>query len=327
MKYTSCIHLEHGITFFSNSVQICCISSHPGGGNIMRIDNYKGELIDWDEIFKNRAVMREGIKNGIVPEKCTGCYYLKEQEWNSENYIDEVLIGHFTHCNCNCIYCYTEKDKKFFNSNKTYNIYPVIKDMIEKGVLSKNATVTFGGGEPTILHEFEELVYLLLDYDVYNIRIHSDGIKYSPAIEKGLKLGKITLITSLDSGSKETYEKIKQVPCYDKVWQNMAKYAKTKNGLIRTKYVLIPGINDSLSEVRNFLKKTSEAGIRNIAFDIEDTWFKENRASIPQYIYVICDFVFECYRQFNLDSCELYERASNLKIDRENRLKISSQNS
>ena len=324
MKYTSCIHLEHGITFFSNSVQICCISSHPGGGNIMQIQNYRGELIDWDKIFENRKQMRDGIKNGIVPEKCTGCYYLKEQEWNSENYIDEVLIGHFTHCNCNCIYCYTEKDKKFFNNNKTYNIYPVIKDMIEKGVLSKNATVTFGGGEPTILHEFEELVYLLLDYDVYNIRIHSDGIKYSPAIEKGLKLGKITLITSIDSGSKETYEKIKQVPCYDKVWQNMAKYAKTKNGLIRTKYVLIPGINDSLSEVRNFLKKTHESGIRNIAFDIEDTWFKEHRDNIPQYIYVIFDFVYECFGQFNIDSCELYERASNLKIDRENRLKLSS---
>lgn len=288
----------------------------------MQINNYRGELIDWDEIFKNRAVMREGIKNGVIPEKCSGCYYLKEQEWNSENYIDEVLIGHFTHCNCNCIYCYTEKDKKFFNSNRTYNIYPVIKDMIDKGVLSKNATVTFGGGEPTILQEFEELVYLLLDYDVYNIRIHSDGIKYSPAIEKGLKLGKITLITSLDSGSKEVYEKIKQVPCCDKVWQNMAKYAKTKNGLIRTKYVLIPGVNDSLSEVKNFLKKTYEAGVRNIAFDIEDTWFKEHRDNIPQYIYVICDFVFECYRQYNIDSCELYERASNLKIDRENRLKL-----
>ncbi len=327
MKYTSCIHLEHGITFFSNSVQICCISSHPGGGNIMQISDYHGEIIDWNKIFENRAQMRDGIKNGIIPEKCSGCYYLKEQEWNSENYIDEVLIGHFTHCNCNCIYCYTEKDKKFFNNNKTYNIYPVIKDMIEKGVLSKNATVTFGGGEPTILQEFEELVYLLLDYDVYNIRIHSDGIKYSPAIEKGLKLGKITLITSIDSGSKEVYERIKQVPCYDKVWNNMAKYSKTKNGLIRTKYVLIPGINDSLSEVKNFLKKTYESGIRNIAFDIEDTWFKENRENIPQYIYVICDFIFECFRQFNIDSCELYERASNLKIDRENRLKISPKNS
>ena len=283
----------------------------------MQIENYKGELINWDDIFENRAKMREDIKNGIVPKKCTGCYYLKEQDWNSENYIDEVLIGHFTHCNCNCIYCYTEKDKKFFNANKTYNIYPVIKDMIEKGILSKNATVTFGGGEPTILQEFEELVYLLLDYDVYNIRIHSDGIKYSPAIEKGLKLGKITLITSVDSSSKATYEKIKQVPCHEKVWQNLAKYAKTKNGLIRTKYVLIPGVNDSLSEVKNWMKMTYEAGIKNIAFDIEDTWFKKNRYNITQYVYVICDFIFECYRQYNLDSCELYERASNLKIDRE----------
>lgn len=322
MKYTSCIHLEHGITFFSNSVQICCISSHPGGGNIVELNNYKGELIDWEDFFSKRNQLRESAKNGAIPQKCEGCYYLKEQDWNSDNYIDEVLIGHFTHCNCNCIYCYTEKDKKFFNANKTYNIYPVIKDMIEKGVLSKKATITFGGGEPTILQEFEELVNLLLDYNVYNIRIHSDGIKYSPAIEKGLKLGKITLITSVDSSSKKVYEEIKQVPCYDKVWKNLEQYAKAKNGLIRTKYVLIPGVNDSLSEVKNWLQKTYDVGIRNIAFDIEDNWFKARRDNIPQYIYVIFDFVSECYKQYKIESCELYERAYNLKVDRENRLKV-----
>lgn len=319
MKYTSCIHLEHGITFFSNSVQICCISSHPGGGNIIQIDNYKGEAIDWENLFNSRNRIRDDIKNGIIPEKCTGCYYLKEQEWNSDNYIDEVLIGHFTHCNCNCIYCYTDKDKKFFNTNKTYNVLPVIKDMIDKKILSKNATITFGGGEPTILSEFEDLVNLLLDYDVYNIRIHSDGIKYSPAIEKGLKLGKITLITSVDSSSQKVYGQIKRVSAFDIVWKNLANYAKTKNGLIRTKYVLIPGVNDSLHEVKNWMKKTYEAGIKNIAFDIEDNWFKEHRDNIPQYIYVIFDFVYKSYSQFNLDSCELYERASNLKIDRESR--------
>ncbi len=324
MRYKSCIHLEHGITFFSNSVQICCISSHPGGGNITQIENYKGEPIDWDMIFKKRAEMRDSIINGVIPEKCTGCYYLKENDWSSDNYFDEVLIGHFTHCNCNCIYCYTEKDKKFFNTNKTYDIYPVIKDMIDKGILSKNSTITFGGGEPTILKEFEELVHLLLDYDVYNIRIHSDGIKFSSAIEKGLKLGKITLITSVDSGTKDIYEKIKQVPCYDNVWKNLAKYAKTKNGLIRTKYVLIPGVNDNLTEVKTWLKKTYEAGITDIAFDIEDNWFKEHRDNIPQFIYVIYDFVVECYKLYNIKTCELYERASNLKMDRANRLKIHS---
>ncbi len=325
MKYVSCIHLEHGITFFSNSVQICCISSHPGGGRIMQVENYKGEPIDWDKFFENRNKLREGARNGNIPEKCEGCYYLKEQEWNPENYIDEVLIGHFTHCNCNCIYCYTEADKKFFNANKTYNIYPVMKDMIDRGILSKQATITFGGGEPTILQEFEELINLLLDYDVYNIRIHSDGIKYSPGIERGLRLGKITLITSVDSSSPKIYERIKQVPCHDKVWANLKKYADAKNGLIRTKYVLIPGINDSLSEIKNWLQKTYDAGIRNIAFDIEDNWFKEHRENIPQYIYVIFDFVFDCYKQYNIDSCELYERAYNLKVDRENRQKSLSE--
>ncbi len=319
MKYTSCIHLEHGITFFSTSVLVCCISSHEGGGNIMQIDNYHGELINWEDFFKKRNELRLQARNGIIPDKCKGCYYLKENDWNEDNYIDEVLIGHFTHCNCNCIYCYTEKDKKFFNANKTYNIYPVMKDMIEKGVLSKKATITFGGGEPTILKEFEELVYLLLDYDVYNIRIHSDGIKYSPAIEKGLQMGKITLITSVDSSSKEIYEEIKQVQCYDKVWENLKKYAAAKNGLIRTKYVLIPGVNDSLKEVKNWLQKTHKAGVKHIAFDIEDNWFKARRNNIPQYIYVIFDFVYDCYKQYKIESCELYERAYNLKVDRENR--------
>lgn len=323
MKYTSCIHLEHGITFFSNSVQICCISSHPGGGNILQIGDYHGEQIDWEKIFENRNRMREAIRNGEVPAKCDGCYYLKEQDWNTDNYFDEVLIGHWTYCNCNCIYCYTEKDKKFFNENRTYNVYPVIKDMIDKGILSKKATITFGGGEPTILKEFEDLVYLLLDYDVYNIRIHSDGIKYSPAIEKGLKLGKITLITSVDSSTPEVYEKVKQVPCFEKVWANLKKYAATKNGLIRTKYVLIPGLNDNLTEVKNWLQKTYEAGITNIAFDIEDNWFKEHRNNIPQYIYVIFDFINECYKQYNIETCELYERAYNLKVDRENILKTT----
>ena len=62
--------------------------------------------------------------------------------------------------------------------------------MIDNKILSKNATITFGGGEPTILQEFEELVYLLLDYDVYNIRIHSDGIIYhtAPAGMKGREM-------------------------------------------------------------------------------------------------------------------------------------------
>lgn len=322
MKYTSCRHIEHGISFFSNSVQICCISSHIGGGNISQIEDYKGEPIDWQHLFKLRREMRESHQAGIINPKCVGCYYLSKQKWNQSDYFDEVLIGHWTHCNCKCTYCYTEADKNYFNSRESYNILPIIKDMIDKKALNPNGIITFGGGEPTILEEFEELVYLLLDYDMKNIRIHSSGIKYSPAIEKGLELGKITLITSIDASDPETYEKIKQVPCFEKVWENLRRYAKA-NGLIRTKYVIIPGVNDKLEDIKSWLIRTYDSGIRDIAFDIEDNWFKENRSQIPQHIYDLVDFIWDHHTEFNILTCELYERASNLRKDRLERFKNS----
>ncbi len=315
MKYVSCRHIEHGISFFSNSVPICCISSHVGGGNITQIENYNGEPINWEEIFATRRKMREEHKKGNINPKCDGCYYLSKQKWNQNDYFDEVLIGHWTHCNCRCVYCYTELDKNFFNTRQSYNVLPIIKDMIEKRALNPNGIVTFGGGEPTVLKEFEELIYVLLDYDMKNIRVHSSGIEYSPAIAKGLELGKITLITSIDSSSPETYQKIKQVPCYDRVWENLEKYAKAK-GLIRTKYVIVPGVNDNFEEITNWLKKTYAVGIRDIAYDIEDNWFKHNRDNIPAHIYELCDYIWDNYRSFNLLTCELYERASNLRKDR-----------
>ncbi len=322
MKYVSCRHIEHGISFFSNSVQICCISSHVGGGNIPQIENYQGEQIDWQKLFELRREMRENHKQGKIHPKCEGCYYLNKQKWNDNDYFDEVLIGHFTHCNCKCTYCYTEADKEFFNTRQSYNILPIIKDMIAKKALNPNGIITFGGGEPTILEEFEELVNLLLDFDMKNIRIHSSGIKYSPAIEKGLYHGKITLITSVDSGDPDTYFKIKQVPCYEKVWENLQRYALT-NGLIRTKYVIIPGVNDSLEGIKNWLIKTYVSGIKHIAFDIEDNWFKEHRHNIPQHIYDLSDFIWDNHSDYNIESCELYERASNLRKDRLDRFHSS----
>ena len=314
MKYISCPQLEHGITFYSNSVMICCISSHAGGGNICQIDNYKGELIDWDKFFEKRRQLRANSTNGI-PDKCEGCYYLKEQEWPEGDYIDEVLIGHWTYCNCNCTYCYTNSDKKFFNSLRTYNIMPVIRDMAEKNILSKDALITFGGGEPTILTEFEELMDFLSDYGIKRFRIHSSGIKYSKSIERCLEEGKLALIVSVDSGSKEIYEKVKCVPCFDKVWENLREYAKhNKGSLIRTKYVLMPYVNDSWTQIKNWLNMTQEAGIKDIAFDIEDNWFKANREQVPESVYEMLDFVYNHYGEFGMNSCELYERASNYRI-------------
>ena len=316
MKYKSCKYLENGIAFFSNSIEVCCTSSNIGGGSIKLIENYNGEQINWEELELKTSNLRKEAQKNVLPKECKNCAYLIEKEWEQTNIFKEILIGHWTYCNCNCIYCYTEKNKKEFNTKKTYSIYPIIKEMIEKKLITKETTISFGGGEPTILTEFEDLMELLLNTEIQNIRIHSDGIKYSKSIEKGLKENKITLITSVDSGTKETYKKIKQQDTFEDVWSNLKKYANTKKEAIKTKYVIIPVINDNISEINKWLEKSKEIGIKNITVDIEDNWYKAHITKIPTYVYQLLDYILNSYEKYGMKSCELYERALNMQQER-----------
>ena len=66
--------------------------------------------------------------------------------------------------------------------------------MIDKGILRPGGEVSFGGGEPTIAPEFEELIKLLTASGFQNMRIHSSGIKFSPAIEEAIKKGVLNVV-------------------------------------------------------------------------------------------------------------------------------------
>ena len=88
----------------------------------------------------------------------------KLSRWDEENYINHFTLNHWTKCNCNCTYCYTKDNKKAFNAYKEYPLYPIIKDMFKKGVIKKaeESCIIFGGGEPTILKDFDKLINLFL---------------------------------------------------------------------------------------------------------------------------------------------------------------------
>ncbi|MCD7780254.1 MAG: radical SAM protein, partial [Candidatus Gastranaerophilales bacterium] len=173
-KYVSCKWLESGVCFdngvYGSNVKLCCYMSAPGGGNSMIFENYYGEKINWDEFFKIKNEYRNIQKSGNTVEGCKGCVFLEENDWLQEDYIDNIIFDHFTKCNCACSYCYTQEDKKRYNTLKTYNIYPIIKDMFDKNIIRKNGAIGFGGGEPTILPEFDKLISLFLKNNFDDIR-------------------------------------------------------------------------------------------------------------------------------------------------------------
>ncbi len=318
-KYISCKWLESGVCFdngvYGSNVKLCCYMSAPGGGNSMIFEDYHGEKIDWDEFFRIKNEYRKIQKSGQTVPGCRGCVFLEEHYWPQIDYIDNIVFDHFTKCNCNCTYCYTEEDKKRYNQLKTYNIYPIIKDMFDKRIIKRGGALGFGGGEPTILPEFDKLISLFLKNGFYDIRVPSSGIKYSKIIAKGISTGQLSVVISIDSSSRETYKKIKQTDAFNTVCKNLKKYSKAqkRDFCVISKYIIIPEINDNIEEIDNWLKFNKENNIKIIIIDIENSWLNKYRNDKPdERILDLIRYVQKKSQEMNFYRLEICDRAKYL---------------
>lgn len=315
MKYLSCRYIEHGMDFEHTRLETCCFTCHSGGGRITLQNEYSGEKINWQELFEKKRKYREEHRKGNIMPNCVGCVFLEEKEWDEEDYINFLQFNYWVACNSKCTYCYEVQNRKIFEKIKPYNTVPVIKEMIENKILRPGGEVSFGGGEPTIAPEFEELINLLTENGFKNMRIHSSGIKFSPAIENAIKKGVLNVVISIDAGCEKTYKKVKNVNAYKKVLDNMKKYAaanKNYYGLMTSKYIIIPNVNDNRKEIDMWIDSVVKAGGKWLALDIEDVWYKTNRATISDYYLDLVNYVINRANELNM-KIELYDRARGLK--------------
>lgn len=315
MKYLSCRYIEHGMDFEHTRLETCCFTCHSGGGQITLKDEYSGEKIDWDALFEKKRKYREEHRKGNLMPNCVGCVFLEEKEWDQEDYIDFLQFNYWVACNSKCTYCYEVQNRKLFEKIKPYNTVPIIQEMIDKKILRPGGEVSFGGGEPTIAPEFEELINLLTKSGFRNMRIHSSGIKFSPAIANAIKKGVLNVVISIDSGCDKTYKKVKNVNAYKKVIDNMKKYAEANQngfGLMTSKYIIIPNINDNRKEIDMWIDSVVKVGGKWLALDIEDVWYKTNRSTISSYYLDLVNYVINKANSLGM-KVELYDRARGLK--------------
>lgn len=278
--FKSCEWLEHGIIFdHDNIIRVCCSQCNEGGGRPILKSDFFGVDLDWDSIFYQKRQMRDYHRRGEIYPKCRGCVLLKEKEWDEEDYIGMLLLTHWIDCNCRCIYCPAISDPVLKKRNYHYNIIPVLEDLCNRKLLKKDAFISIAGGESTIYPEFEDMLHLLLEYGCNNIMINSSGIKYSPAVAKGLSEKKLQVTISIDSGCKETYKKLKLVPTYDVVCENLYKYGLAQGDdkfRVFSKYIIVPGYNDNKKEIELWLQSVVKQGLKTPSIDIDWRWVQKN---------------------------------------------------
>lgn len=312
MEFTSCNWVLHGLTFENDHIEMCCLCCHEGGGRIKIKESYNGKGLSWDDIFQLKQKFIEENKNGVIDARCKGCFNLQHKNWDEEKrYINYLHFNHWTHCNSDCIYCYTSWDKKNFNKKRYYKVMPMLKELFKKNLFRPDGEVTFAGGEPTILDEFDDIVNLLIKNKVQRISVHSSGIRYSKAIEKGIKAGALSVCLSADSGSRDTYKKIKRVDKFDNFWINAEKYAKNQKdnnkSLVKTKFILIPEINTNKEEIEKWFNLNIACGIKTIVLDIENDYCKELREMnkpMPKYIIELAKYILKRAKELDFTVIE-----------------------
>lgn len=332
-KKYRCKFLSHGLFFEYDHLRHCHLSVHaPEYKKQNRIIDYKGPetKINWQKIYSTKKQLISEMREGNFPVYCKGCSWIEEFE-NEEDfksdydeYLDMLWICHFNHCNCNCIYCCDYENIKNGTTTKGYNILPALEEILQDNIFKAkdtNSHISFGLGEPTILHNFEQIIELFEKHGLERFAVYTNGIKFSNIVAKLLANPDIEMkvVISLDSGTRDVYKKIKKVDCFDKVCKNIKEYMKAAKKAsprdFQVKYIIIPGVNDNKEEIDKWFDFcVNKAGVESLSADIEEEWFIAHRDNIPTELIELCKYIKEKTLEKGLDFF-YYDRAQILKLD------------
>ena len=182
----------------------------------------------------------------------------------------QVLINHHRHyCNCRCTYC------PFWNVKPKpplFSIADILQSLMAQEVIADACTFAWGGGESTLLPEFDEQVILLAGRG-YRQFIHTNAVRFSPAIAEVLRRGQAVVNVSLDSGDAAGYARIKGIDAWDQVIENLGRYRQqlVRPDALEIKYIIN---RDSAHPhaIQRFFDTCRRLDIKRVlyAFDITD---------------------------------------------------------
>lgn len=299
--YKCCNLILHGLCFYPNEIVSCCYSPNEqvnGGLAPILFDNYKGEIIQKDELFSRMRKYSSIFKNGDCPKECQNCFQIHENNWDDSEYIDFITITHYSCCNADCIYCSNNLEVEE-RTNDKYEVMPFLLYLKNEGVLKDDLELHLGGGEITIYKECEAI---LKEFGINgNAKIHAatNAIKFSENLYKAIEKGNTNIIISLDCGSKNVFKQIKRIDAFDTVIDNIYKYSQAKEHKVTLKYILIPGINDNIDEFKKFIDIVLKAKVSTVRLDIEGRYLRSVNNNINPYYFDLAEKMREYAQQYD----------------------------
>lgn len=307
----------------SDKVQICC-SQRPKDPEYFLIDcaNIKEGI---EESINRIQTLRKQHKRGI-PGPCEGCYRLTDdpQKFAVTGEPMSVLISSGglngfkgDICNVDCCYCGLHD---FYKANPfSANLFDAVRQAIEI-YHGKKLHIIFANGEFLARSDAETILRHLLKKDVL-VSLTTNGSLWSAAFGELIKSGKAGSINiSLDSGTRETYIKVKRRDFFERVLENLKRYSE--HGIpIDLKYIMLPDINMNEADFRGFIDAAKSVNIREFRIAAntqtrEATLSDDARDKILHFIQLATEAGFAprvFYDYFNRSDAEFIQKTLDIK--------------
>ena len=189
----------------------------------------------------------------------------------------------------------TESNQKLSN----YDIHRISAEYYD----SLDTTI-LADGEPTILPNIDAICDLVLERN-WSIQLNTNAILYKEKLAEAIAANpKSFMAVALDSGSRETYKKIKRVDTYERVIENLHKY-KEKGCNIFLKYILIPQYNDNIDEIIKFLYVVEELNVKHVTLSQNLSGFVDGvkhaaDSNMPESVFCFFTYMVARLREMNI---------------------------
>lgn len=273
MRY--CAKLFRELNFEPDAITPCCnvhnltIPRFPFAGGAVDVPAYMRHLL---------GVLANLNGEGTL---CRGCPELGELD--APVLEQDVLVKvanfrgisvnmHRHRCNCRCVYCDLWSQK----SDAPYAVLPALRSLAAQNAALPGCRVSWGGGEPTILPEFEAASGWIAGQD-WRQYVHTNAIVWSPVLAELLASGSARMNVSLDCGSRDIYKRVKGVDAFGVVLRNLERYARAAakardagqeddNG-VTLKYIVFEK-NNAIAEVERFFGICTGLGITHVQLSL-----------------------------------------------------------
>ena len=245
-----CGYLGNHMLYRENSFSPCC--SVGQGPRIETSGPIRDRLAQWQE-YTTKLV--DDVRHER-PNDCQKCHLLKDGFWRKPVKLNRFTFGVFNRsniCNFKCIYCQFNKQsntlKKTVDGNSVYEILQELSEIPECN--TEELAIQFGNGEFCANKHCDEILDIFLQTK-WKMNLFSNCSIYKEKLEALMASGRIlSLTTSIDAGTRETFKKIKQRDMFYRVIENLKKYPVNKT-ILHVKYIFLEGVNDNETDIDSY---------------------------------------------------------------------------